>query len=143
MVRLMLLAALGFAVLAGPALPTTPPPSGGYQLGILAKTAFDHTAVLRADGLHLRLSGPQACLPDGAKEVIRVVVTQRGGAVATGRWAGRCTARAKPWSLTARAEARTRFDPGRARACGVGIAYKGTRRNDAIQWCADVRLMRP
>jgi hypothetical protein len=140
--RLTLLATLGFAVLAGPALATTPPPSSGYRLGVLPKTVFDHTAVISADGLQLKVSGPQACLPIGAKEVIRVVVTQRGGAVATGRWTGHCTAKARPWSLTATAEAGTRFDPGTARACGLGIAFKGTRRNDAIQWCATIQLVR-
>jgi hypothetical protein len=132
------IASAGAIVLTAPAAATIQPPDTGYKILV---PLFDRTASVSTDGSRLRVSGLQSCRPAGAKELIRVFVTQRGGAFATGRWSGHCTADRTPWKLTAVAEDGARFDPGSAKVCGVGIAFKGSTRNDAFQWCANIRIV--
>jgi hypothetical protein len=107
-------------------------------------SGFAATAVIRDGGRLVRIGGPVDCA-EGHRVSIHVTLTQRRtGAYGRGTWRGRCTLAPREWRLSSvRAQGRARFVPGRAHACGAGVAFRGTAAQDAAQWCDDVRLVRP
>jgi hypothetical protein len=136
-------ALLAPSVAGSPAAASSPRVPAGQARGTFMKAAaFDPTAVLRSDGLHLQVSGPfGGCRPAAGRVTIQATISQRGGAVAHGTWHGACT-HAPHWQTTATADAGVRLTPGPAMACALGFVANGGKRTDALQWCNTIRLVR-
>lgn len=106
-----------------------------------ARSSIADSARLAARAADVQLHGVVRCT--GCRSfTLGATVSQRGtGALAQGGIRCICHGTAERWSLTARAQAGVRFEPGAARVC-VWVAARGAggRALDARQWCEPVTL---
>ena len=121
-------------------------PVGAPAQTLHLKAAFDRKATMSATGRAIRVGGPLVCT-GGEFVRVEIAVSQRTtGAVADGRWSGRCTGAAgQRWTIrVAKARPGPQFRLGRAQACGLAVSRQGARVEGAFQWCArrDFRLLR-
>jgi len=102
---------------------------------------IDGDATLDAARRIVQVTGPIRC-SQAEQATIRVTVSQRAtGAVAEGRWRGRCRRTTRRWTATAVAQGSATLQTGTARACALGVTRKGGTATDAKQWCETVRLV--
>jgi hypothetical protein len=131
--RLPLCAALLVAAMVA----LTAPAGAGVVLNTIGREATIDDA-----GHIAEAAGPIRC-SERERAAIRVTISQRTtGAVAEGRWRGRCPATTTTW--TARGFAplgSATFQPGTAQACALGITRRGRSVTDAKQWCRTIRLV--
>jgi hypothetical protein len=109
--------------------------------GVVLNT-IDREATVDQAGRILEAAGPIRC-SERERAAIRVTISQRTtGAVAEGRWRGRCRSTTTRW--TARgfvAQSSATFQPGTAQACALGVTRRAQNVTDAKQWCRTVRLV--
>jgi hypothetical protein len=107
----------------------------------VALNTIDGRAILDQAGRVVRVTGPIGC-SQVERATIRVTVSQRTtGAVAEGRWRGRCQPTARTWTVQRFVQqGSATFETSTARVCALGVTRKGTQVTDAKQWCQTVRL---
>jgi hypothetical protein len=130
--RALFLAALVAAMAA-----LTAPAGAGVVLNTI-----DREATLDDAGRVIEAAGPIRC-SERERASIRVTISQRTtGAVADGRWRGRCLQTTTTWTARGFApQGSATFQPGTAKACALGITRRDSSVTDAKQWCRTVRLV--
>jgi hypothetical protein len=107
----------------------------------VALNTIDRHATLDEGGRVVQVTGPIGC-SQVERATIRVTVSQRTtGAVAEGRWRGRCAPTARTWTVRRFVQqGSATFETGTARVCALGVTRSGAKVTDAKQWCQTVRL---
>jgi hypothetical protein len=120
------------------AITTLPAPAGA---GVVLNT-IDREATLDDAGRVVEAAGPIRC-SEHERATIRVTISQRTtGAVAEGRWRGRCVQTTTTWTVRGFApQGSAMFQPGTAKACALGITRRDGSVTDAKQWCRTIRLV--
>ena len=108
--------------------------------GVVLNT-IDREASLDAGGHVVEATGPIRC-SQVERATIRVTVSQRtSGAVAEGRWRGRCRRSTRTWTATRFVpQGAAIFEAGRAQACALAVTRRAKRGTDAKQWCRTIEL---
>jgi hypothetical protein len=107
----------------------------------VALNTIDRHATLDKAGRVVQVTGPIGC-SQVERATIRVTVSQRTtGAVAEGRWRGRCRPTARTWTVRRFVQqGSAAFETSTAQVCALGVTRRGTKVTDAKQWCQTVRL---
>ena len=104
---------------------------------------IDREATLDAGGHVVDATGPIRC-SQLERARIRVTVSQRAtGAVAEGRWRGRCRRTTRTWTARRFVQRGAAiFEAGTAQACALAVTRTAERATDAKQWCRTIELTR-